>query len=160
MSRATAPCARAPGGSMRAPGSRCIFTVLAISGGRGPLAGWLAGWLKNPVHMQAGSPECMQAALNACMNSEKWLAASQPFCGPRMADIYGQDSENALAAWRAHGPPRRARARGSRMGYYYHSMNSILGPVRARARQQIKISPKSGTPVPFCSENGYPDCRY
>ena len=26
-----------------APGSRCIFTTLAISGGRGPLAGWLAG---------------------------------------------------------------------------------------------------------------------
>ena len=45
MSPATAPCARAPGGAMRAPGSRCIFTVLAISGGRGPLAGWLAGWL-------------------------------------------------------------------------------------------------------------------
>ena len=41
MSTATLPCARAPGVAMRAPGSQCIFTVLAIlvSGGRGPLAG-------------------------------------------------------------------------------------------------------------------------
>eukprot|EP01048_Picozoa_sp_COSAG05_P012253 COSAG05_NODE_1212_length_5494_cov_603.311399_4_plen_57_part_00 len=29
-------------GDMRAPGSHCIFTILAISGVRGPLAGWLA----------------------------------------------------------------------------------------------------------------------
>ena len=38
MSPVTAPCARAPGVAMRAPGSQCIFIVLAISGGRGPLA--------------------------------------------------------------------------------------------------------------------------
>ena len=43
MSIATAPCARAPWGAMRAPGSRCIFTVLAISAMRGPQNGWLAG---------------------------------------------------------------------------------------------------------------------
>ena len=54
-------------------------------------------------------------------------------------------------ARRAHGPPRRARVRGSRSEH-------IVACPRARARQQIKISQNSGTPVPNCSENGYPDC--
>eukprot|EP01048_Picozoa_sp_COSAG05_P015698 COSAG05_NODE_1924_length_3830_cov_1.901903_2_plen_215_part_00 len=47
--------------------------------------GWLAGWLtENPIHMHSSSPECMQAARAACKNSEKWLLATQPFCGPRI----------------------------------------------------------------------------
>ena len=57
----------------------------------------------------------------------------------------------SLAARRANGHPRRARARGSRMGH-------IVSFFRARARQQIKISQNSGTPVPNCSKNGWPDC--
>ena len=126
MSPATAPCARAPGVAMRAPGSQCIFTVLAISGGRGPLAGWLAGWLaENPSHMHAGSPECMQAARAACMNSEKWLPASQPFCGPRMADMARTVKMHMLPGARM--PPPGARAQGAVAG-------DILGTVRARAR--------------------------
>ena len=60
----------------------------------------------------------------------------------------GQDSGNGVAARRAHAPPRRARARGSRRGH-------IGAGSRARARQQIKISQNWGTPVPFCSENGW-----
>ena len=64
-----------------------------------------------------------------------------------------QDTENAVAARRAHGPPRRARARGSRRGH-------IVACSRARARQQIKISQNSGTPVPKRRKNGWTDCRY
>ena len=56
-------------------------------------------------------------------------------------------SESGPAARRAHGPPRRARARGSRGGH-------IVACSRARARQQIKISQNSGTPVPKCGKNG------
>ena len=88
--------------------------------------GWLAGWLtENPIHMHAGSPECMQAALNACMNSEKWLAASQPFCGPRMADMARTVKMQRLPGARM--APPGARAQGAVAG-------DILWPVRARAR--------------------------
>ena len=72
-----------------------------------------------------------------CMNSEKWLPASQPFCGPRMADMARTVKMQWLPG--AHGPFRRARARGSRRGH-------IVASPRARARQQIKISQNSGTP--------------
>ena len=88
--------------------------------------GWLAGWLaENPIHMHAGSPECMQAALNAFMNSEKWLAASQPFCGPRMADMASTVKMRWLPGARMATPG--ARAQGAVAG-------DILWPVRARAR--------------------------
>ena len=43
--RGTGPCARAPGGATRAPGSQLIFTglnIFARSGSRRPVAGWLA----------------------------------------------------------------------------------------------------------------------
>ena len=42
MFAATATYARAPGGGMRAPGSQCNFTVLAISAMRGQQNVWLA----------------------------------------------------------------------------------------------------------------------
>jgi len=75
--------------------------------------------------MHAGSPECMQAALNACMNSEKWLAASQPFCGPRMADMARTVKMHRLPGARM--APPGARAQGA-------VAMDILWPVRARAR--------------------------
>ena len=67
----------------------------------------------------------MHAALNACMNSEKWLAASQPFCGPRMADMARTVKMGRLPGARM-GPPG-ARAQGAVAG-------DILWPCRARAR--------------------------
>ena len=66
MSPATAPCARAPGGAMRAPGSRCIFTVLAISAMRGPQNGWLAASYFSEF-MHAFRAACMHSGLPACM---------------------------------------------------------------------------------------------
>ena len=152
MSGATAPYARAPGGAMRAPGSQCNFTVLAISAMRGQQNVWLAAsHFSEFMHafraacMHSGLPSCIQGCLYAC----EWdfQSASQPASQGPAAARYGQDSENATAARRAHGHPRRARARGSRRG-------RIVACSRARARQQIKISQNSGTPVPKCSENG------
>ena len=67
----------------------------------------------------------MQAALNACMNSEKWMAASQPFCGPRMADMARTVKMHWLPGARMATPG--ARAQGAVAG-------DILWPVRARAR--------------------------
>ena len=101
--------------------------------------------------MHSGLPACIQGYLHAC--GWDFQSASQPASQGPAAARYGQDSENALAARRAHGPPRRARARGSRSGH-----TSIVACSRARARQQIKISQNSGTPVPNCSKNGWPDC--
>ena len=149
MSPATAPCARAPGGAMRAPGSQCIFTVLAISGMRGPQNGWLAGSHFSEFMHAAGLPGCIQGCLHAC----EWdfQLASQPASQGPAAARYGQDSENAVAARRAHGHPRRARARGSRRRH-------IVACSRARARQQIKISQNLGTPVPKRGKNGWADC--
>eukprot|EP01048_Picozoa_sp_COSAG05_P013315 COSAG05_NODE_1406_length_4967_cov_7.938180_6_plen_114_part_00 len=90
------------------------------------LAGWLAGWLtENPIHMHAGSPECMQAARAACMNSEKWLPACQPFCGPRMADMARTVKMRWLPSARM--VPPGARAQGAVAG-------DILGRLCARAR--------------------------
>ena len=66
MSPATAPCARAPGGAMRAPGSRSIFTVLAISAMRGPQNGWL-GASHFSEFMHAFRAACMHSGLPACM---------------------------------------------------------------------------------------------
>ena len=66
MSPATAPCARAPGVAMRAPGSHRIFTVLAISAMRGPQNGWLAGSHFSEF-MHAARAACMHSGLPACM---------------------------------------------------------------------------------------------
>eukprot|EP01048_Picozoa_sp_COSAG05_P012503 COSAG05_NODE_1254_length_5375_cov_10.078658_6_plen_159_part_00 len=66
MSPATAPCARAPGGAMSAPGSRAIFTVLAISAMRGPQNGWL-GASHFSEFMHAFRAACMHSGLPACM---------------------------------------------------------------------------------------------
>ena len=76
------------------------------------------------------------------------MAVSQPAILRPAHGRYGQDSENGPAARRAHGTPRRARARGSRRGH-------IVACSRARARQQIKISQNSGTLVPKRGENGW-----
>ena len=66
MFPATAPCARAPGGAMRALGSQCIFTVLAISAMRGPQNGWLAAsYFSELIH--AFRAACMHSGLPACM---------------------------------------------------------------------------------------------
>ena len=67
MSPATAPCARAPGVAMRAPGSQCIFTVLAISAMRGPQNGWLADSHFSEF-MHAARAACMHAFRVACMH--------------------------------------------------------------------------------------------
>ena len=78
--------------------------------------------------MHADSPECcehMQAARAACMSSEKWLPASQPFCGPRMADMARTVKMQRLPGARM--APPGARAQGAVAG-------DILWPVRARAR--------------------------
>ena len=94
--------------------------------------------------------DCMQAAPGCLQNSVMRCIHARPasHLGPPAA---GQDSENALAARRAHGHPRRARARGSRRGH-------TVACSRARARQQIKISQNLGTPVPKRGKNGWVTC--
>ena len=59
----------------------------------------------------------MQAARAACMNSEKWLPASQPFCGPRMPDM----ARTVEMVWLpgARMPPQaRARKGQSQLTYW------------------------------------------
>ena len=123
MSAATAPCARAPGGAMRAPGSRRIFTVLAISAMRGPLAGWLAAVSQNSF-MQPG---CLHAFRAACMHVNGIFSqpASQPAMGPRPPDMARTVKMDRLPGARM--PPPGARAQGA-------VPRDILERVRARAR--------------------------
>ena len=124
MSPATAPCARAPGGAMGAPGSHPIFTVLAISAMRGPLAGWLAAVSQNSF-MQPG---CLHAFRAACMHVNGIFSqpASQPARGPRPPDM----ARIVKMGWLPGAPamaPQGARAQGAVAG-------DILRRVRARAR--------------------------
>ena len=127
MSPATAPCARAPGVAMRAPGSQCIFTVLAISAMRGPQNGWLAGW--HPfLRIHACSPGLL-ACIQGCLHARNvWLPASHLRAG---CGKHGQDSENGVAARRADGRLSRARARARPRGLL------LTTPARARAWRSI-----------------------
>eukprot|EP01048_Picozoa_sp_COSAG05_P010997 COSAG05_NODE_1008_length_6213_cov_13.207720_4_plen_177_part_00 len=135
------PCAR------RAATAFSLSWPYLSAAGR-KMAGWLPA-ISQISCMQPGMLACIQGCLHAC----EWdfQSASQPASQGPAAARYGQDSENAVAARLAHGHPRRARARGSRSGH-------IVGCSRARARQQIKISQNSGTPVPKFGKNGWTDC--
>ena len=124
MSSATAPCARAPGGAMRAPGSQCIFTVLAISAMRGPQNGWLAGSHFSEFMHAAGLLACIQGCLHAC--AWDFQSASQPASQPgaRGRQIWPVIMHMLPGARMA---PPGARAQGAVAW-------DILWPARARAR--------------------------
>ena len=126
MSPATAPCARAPGGAMRAPGSRCIFTVLAISAMRGPQNEWLAG-CQPFLRIHACIQGCLHAFRAACMHVNGIFSqpASRPARGPRPPDMAKTVKMHRLPG--ACMPPPGARAQGA-------VARDILWPVRARAR--------------------------
>eukprot|EP01048_Picozoa_sp_COSAG05_P013310 COSAG05_NODE_1406_length_4967_cov_7.938180_1_plen_131_part_00 len=69
---------------MRAPGSMCIFTVLAISAMRGPQNGWLAGsHFSEFIH--AFSAACMHSGLPAACGSDVDGIFSQPASQPARA---------------------------------------------------------------------------
>ena len=119
MSRATAPCARAPGGGMRVPGSHRIFTVLAIFA---TASAQMAGW--QPYI------SCMQASLNPCilglpapefmqMHGIFCHSASQPATSLRLANMARTVKMGWLPGARMGVSAARAQGPGPR-GYYSH----------------------------------------
>ena len=103
MSPATAPCARAPGGAIRAPGSQPISTVLAISGGRGPLAGWLDTWSRRLTAAGPVAHRARPARLQKMPKAGGFQPAGTPqMSRQRQTAVWGRQRQKKMEETQQH----------------------------------------------------------